>query len=320
MPAVVRAESGVTEESPRPHRDRRARQQAQDRRFGYAMVAPAVLTLLAITGYPLFYSLWNSFHNMNYLAPPVGKFVGIDNYKTIFTNDSFMPALVRTVVFTVVSVAIELAIGLVVALVLDHPFRGRGFVRAAVFVPWAVPTVVSAELWKTMFDPQQGFVNYALSLLHLPLAHTTWLNQPLTAWTAIFVADAWKNTPFVAILLLAGLQVIPRDIYQAARMDGASSWGIFTRITLPLLKPSLMVALIFRTLSAFMMFDIVYIMTGGGPGDATTVLGFLNWQAFLVNSDFGLGGAVSVVLVVMALMTAGLYVRAFRIDDEVLSR
>ena len=168
-----------------------------------------------------------------------------------------------------------------------------------------------------MFDPQQGFVNYALSLLHLPLAHTTWLNQPWTAWTAIFVADAWKNMPFMAILLLAGLQVIPRDVYQAARLDGAGPWKTFTHITLPLLKPALMVALVFRTLSAFMMFDVVYIMTGGGPGDSTTTLGFLNWQAFLVNSDFGLGGAVSVMLVVIALIIAGIYVRVFRIDDEV---
>ena len=291
--------------------------ESQQRRFGLAMVLPAVLTLIAITGYPLFYNVWNSFHNVNYLAPPIGSFAGISNYKTIFTNNSFIPSLVRTLAFTAVSVALEVTLSLAVALVLDRSFRGRGVVRAAVFIPWAVPTVVSAELWKSMFDPQQGFVNYALSLLHLPLAHTTWLNQPWTAWTAIFVADAWKNMPFMAILLLAGLQVIPRDVYQAARLDGAGPWKTFTHITLPLLKPALMVALVFRTLSAFMMFDVVYIMTGGGPGDSTTTLGFLNWQAFLVNSDFGLGGAVSVMLVVIALIIAGIYVRVFRIDDEV---
>jgi multiple sugar transport system permease protein len=291
--------------------------EAQERRFGYTLVAPAVIALVAITAFPLVYNLWNSFHHVAYLSPPVGSFAGVSNYKTILTDNFVVPSLVRTLAFTVVSVALELVAGLALALALDRPFRGRGLVRAAVFIPWAVPTVVSAKLWQTMFDPQQGFVNYTLTALHLPLGHTTWLSQQWTAWAAILVADAWKNVPFMAILLLAGLQVIPRDMYEAARIDGASAWQAFRRLTLPLLKPALMVALIFRTLSAFLIFDVVYIMTGGGPGNSTNVLGFLNFQAFLVQTDFGYGGAVSVMLVLMAVIIAGAYVRVFRTDYEV---
>ncbi|HET7014932.1 MAG TPA: sugar ABC transporter permease [Streptosporangiaceae bacterium] len=306
---------------PRPGRTRapRDRQQfnllAQDRRFGYMLVAPAVVVLLAITAYPLIYNLWNSFHNdvVNSGLPPT--WAGLANYKRIFTDHLFLPSLLRTAGFTVVSVAIETLIGLGLALALNRAFRGRGLVRAAVFIPWAVPTVVSAQLWKNMFDPQSGFVNYILGVLHLPGAHTTWLAETWTAWAGILVADAWRNTPFIAIVLLAGLQVIPGDIYEAATVDGASSWQAFRKLTLPLLKPALLVALIFRTLSSFLIFDVVYNMTGGQPGNSTAVLSYLDYQAFLSQFDFGYGGAVSVALVAFALMIAALYVRVFRIEE-----
>jgi ABC-type sugar transport system permease subunit len=289
----------------------------QDRRLGYTLVAPVVVVLLAITAYPLFYNLWNSFHHVNYLDIfNFGTFAGFSNYARLFSSDQFVPALVRTIGFTAVSVIVETLVGLGIALALNRSFRGRGIVRAAVFIPWAVPTVVSAELWKTMFDPQSGFVNYILAHLHLPLATTTWLDSTWTAWAAILVADAWRNTPFMAIVLLAGLQVIPQDIYEAARIDGASAWQTFRRMTLPLLMPALLVALIFRTLSSFLIFDVVYIMTGGGPGNSTQVLSVLNYQAFLDDLDFGYGGAIAVALVVMALIIAAIYVRAFRPQQQ----
>jgi ABC-type sugar transport system permease subunit len=149
----------------------------------------------------------------------------------------------------------------------------------------------------------------------LPLANTTWLDSTWTAWTALLVADAWRNTPFMAIVLLAGLQIIPADVYEAAKIDGASAWQTFRRITLPMLMPALMVALIFRTLSSFLIFDVVYIMTGGAPGTSTQVLSYIDYQAFLNNLDFGYGGAIAVALMGMALIIAAVYVRAFRTEE-----
>ena len=277
-----------------------------DRRLGYALVAPVVILLLLVTGYPLVYNLWNSFHNVvlsNAGAPQT--FAGIKNYQQLFTTAGFVPALLRTLAFTVVSVVLETIAALGLALMLHRSFRGRGVMRAAILIPWAVPTVVSAMLWVTMFDPRSGFVDYLLGILHLPGSNTTWLAGEWTAWAAILVADAWKNVPFIAIILLAGLQLIPSDVYEAARMDGASAWQSFRRMTLPLLRPALMVALIFRTLQAFLVFDIIYIMTGGGPGTTTETLSYLNWYAFLVNTNFGVGGAISVSLVVISLLIAG---------------
>jgi ABC-type sugar transport system permease subunit len=312
----ARPGAGPKPDHARPRRDRKQfNLLAQDRRFGYMLVAPAVIVLLAITVYPLVYNVWNSFHNDVVTSGLPPTWAGLANYKRIFTDDLFTPSLLRTAGFTVVSVAIETLIGLGLALTLNRAFRGRGLVRAAVFIPWAVPTVVSAQLWKDMFDPQNGFVNYILGVLHLPGAHTTWLAGTWTSWAAILVADAWRNTPFIAIVLLAGLQVIPHDIYEAATVDGASSWQAFRKLTLPLLKPALLVALIFRTLSSFLIFDVVYNMTGGGPGSSTTVLSYLDYQAFLVQFDFGYGGAVSVALVAFALVIAALYVRVFRIEE-----
>jgi ABC-type sugar transport system permease subunit len=284
-----------------------------ERRLGYAMVAPVVLLLLLITAYPLAYNLWNSFHSVNLsVGNSARPFVGIDNYSAMVRSSAWRGALERTAIFTVVSVAFETTIGLGLAVMLNRKFRGRGLLRASILIPWAVPTVVSATLWKTMFDPRSGFVDYLLGALHLPGAHTTWLAGEWTSWASILTADAWKNVPFLAIILLAGLQVIPDEIYEAARIDGASSWQSFRRMTLPLLKPALMVALIFRTLQAFLVFDVIYIMTGGGPGVSTETLAFLNWQEFLVDTNFGYGGAMSVGLVVIALVIAVVYVRALR--------
>jgi trehalose/maltose transport system permease protein len=288
---------------------------ARDRAFGYVLVAPAIIVLLAITVYPLAYNVWNSFQHYVVTSGLPTTFAGLDNYRRIFTDNLFVPSLVRTLGFTIVSVTVEAVVGLALALALNRAFPGRGLVRAAVFIPWAVPTVVSAQLWKAMFDPQSGFVNYVLTTLHLPGGHTTWLAGTWTSWAAILVADAWRNTPFIAIVLLAGLQVIPNDIYEAARIDGASAWQTFRRLTLPLLKPALMVALIFRTLQSFLIFDVVYVMTGGGPGNSTSVLSYLNWQAFLVDTDFGYGGAIAVALIVFALIIAAGYTRAFRTEQ-----
>jgi multiple sugar transport system permease protein len=284
-----------------------------DQRLGYLLVAPVLVALLAITGYPLVYNIWNSLHfdNLSFGGLP-HKFTGAQDYRIVLGSGEWQGALERTLVFTAVSVAFDIVVALALALMLHRQFRGRGFLRAAVLVPWAVPTVVSAMLWKTMFDPRAGFVDYFLAAFHPAWAGLSWLGaSTVRSWIAIFIADSWKNIPFVAILLLAGLQVIPGEVYEAARVDGASAWQSFRKITLPLLKPALSTALIFRTLQALLVFDVIYIMTGGGPGNSTETLSFLSYNTFIVSTDFGTGGAMSLLLVVLALVVSAIYVQAF---------
>jgi trehalose/maltose transport system permease protein len=280
---------------------------------GSGFVLPALLLLLGVVGFPLVYNLWNSFRHFLLNEPGTERFIGLQNYQQILTSSAYRLPLLRTVLFTVASVALELGAGMVLALVMHQRFLGRGLVRAAILIPWAVPTVVSGMLWKTMFDPSSGFVDFGLShYLHLPMASTAWLNGVWTTWVVILVADAWKNTPFLAILLLAGLQVIPDDLYEQARIDGAGVMRRFFFITLPMLKPALMVALVFRTLQSFLIFDVIYVISGGGPGDATEVLGFVNWRAFLVDTNFGYGGAISISLIVITFLIAVTYQRLLR--------
>jgi multiple sugar transport system permease protein len=278
------------------------------------MVAPAVVALLAITAFPLIYNLWNSVHNYNLYYPVAGRpYVGLHNYQKAFSQPGLVAAIEHTVFYTLASVSVEVAVGLGIALLLNKQIRGRGVARTLILLPWAVPTVVAAIVWKTLLDPQTGGVDYVLRLLHLPGAHTTWLGAgTLTSWASILVVDCWQTVPFVAIILLAGLQSIPRDLYEAAEVDGANRWRVFTGITLPMLRPALLVVLVFRTLSAFMVFDLVYALTGGGPGTATQTVAYLDYNTLLVNTDFGLGGAISVVMVVVALMIAAFYRFAVR--------
>jgi ABC-type sugar transport system permease subunit len=285
-----------------------------DRRLGYLMVAPAIILLLIVTAYPLIYNIWNSLHNDNQtFANSPRNFVGVSNYGKVLSGSLWQSALERTLIFTVVSIVFDILVGLALALMMHRNFRGRGLLRASVLIPWAMPTVVSALLWKSMFDPRNGFVDYFLATFHAPWSNLVWIGQSVPrSWFAIFVADSWKNIPFVAIILLAGLQVIPNEVYEAAKMDGATWWQAFRRVTLPMLKPALSVAVIFRTLQALLVFDVVYIMTGGGPGTSTEVLSYLNFREFIINTDFGIGGAMSIMLIVLALIVSFIYVRVFR--------
>jgi ABC-type sugar transport system permease subunit len=293
----------------------RARRRGSEAGLGYAMVSPAILVLLAITGFPLIYNLWNSFHYFNLLQPENGHpYVGLSNYRQFFSSGSGLAsALEHTLAYTAVSVPIEVTLGLGIALLLNRPAPGRGVARSLLLLPWAVPTVLSATVWKTMLDPQTGGVDYVLGLLHLPGSHTTWLGtSTLLSWVSVLLADTWQVIPFCTVVLLAGLQGIPRDLYEAAELDGAGAWSTFRRITLPMLRPALMVVLVFRTLSALLIFDIIYALTGGGPGTSTTTLSYTDWHTFLVDGDFGMGGAIAIVMVVVALLIAAVYRLAMR--------
>ena len=242
--------------------------------------------------------------------PWLGRpFVGIGNYVEAASDPRFWSALGHTALFAVVSVGLELVAGTVLALAMNRAFRGRGLVRASVLIPWAIPTVVAALLWRFMCDGEGGIVNTVLVRLGVLAQPLVWFIHPVTAWVPIILADVWKTTPFVALLLLAGLQNIDPSLYEAARIDGASAWRQFRHVTLLLLQPAILVALIFRTLDAFRVFDLVYALTGGGPGTATEPIALYTFNALFQTLRFGYGSALSVIVFLITFTLALVYIR-----------
>jgi ABC-type sugar transport system permease subunit len=268
----------------------------REARLALWLVTPALATVALVGFLPLLWTVWESVHLHDLRMPWLGRpFVGAANYVEALGTPRFREALGHTLFFTGLSVAIELLLGIVLALALNRVFRWRGVVRAAALLPWAIPTVVAALLWRFMFDGERWGI--------------VWFIDPAAAWVPLILADVWKSTPFVAILLLAGLQNIDPALYEAARIDGASAWRRFRHVTLPLLKPALLVALIFRTLDAFRVFDLVYVMTGGGPGTATEPISLYAFEALLQDLRFGYGSALSVLIFVVTFGLALLYIR-----------
>ena len=280
----------------------------RETRWGYLLLTPALLVIALVALYPLGYTLWLSGRQQVLKLPwlPQG-WVGLANYRDLFTAARFWQALANTLMFTIVSVALELVLGLLAALAIHRTRILTGLTRAAVLLPWAIPTVVAAVIWLFLVNPAFGLIPLALSFLGVPEVSQVLLAHPVSAWAVIIATDAWKNTPFMTLMLLAGLQVIPQDLHEAAAVDGASSWQAFRSITLPLLIPAILVALIFRTSQAFMVFGHIYTLTGGGPGTATETLAFLNYQAILNDMRFGYGAALSVVIFLGSLVFALLY-------------
>jgi ABC-type sugar transport system permease subunit len=290
--------------------DRRSGIERQETRIAWALVLPAVLTILLVALFPLAWTVWESLHLHDLRMPWLGKpFIGVDNYVEAFGDPRFWDALGHTAFFAVTSVSLELLIGLWLALAMNRAFRGRGLVRAAVLIPWAIPTVVSALLWRFMFEGPTGIANSLLVSAGVLQEPIVWFIQAGTAWVPVILADVWKTTPFVALLLLAGLQNIDASLYEAARIDGASAWRQFRYVTLPLLKPAILVALIFRTLDAFRVFDLIYALTGGGPGTSTEPIALYTFNALLQNLQFGYGSALSVIVFLITFGLALIYIR-----------
>ena len=290
--------------------DRRSGIEQQEARLAWRLILPALVTILLVALFPLLWTLWESLHLHDLRMPWLGKpFIGVDNYVEAFRDPRFWSSLGHTGFFAVTSVGLELIIGLGLALALNRAFRGRGLVRAAVLIPWAIPTVVSALLWRFMFEGESGIVNTVLVSLGVLREPVVWFIQPVAAWVPVILADVWKTTPFVALLLLAGLQNIDASLYEAARIDGASAWRQFRHVTLPLLKPAVLVALIFRTLDAFRVFDLIYALTGGGPGTSTEPIALYTFNALLQNLQFGYGSALSIIVFVVTFSLAILYIR-----------
>ena len=282
----------------------------REARLAWQLAAPALAIILLVALFPLLWTAWESVHLHDLRMPWLGRpFIGAENYLEAVRDPRFWGALAHTLLFTATTVTMELLLGCVLALAMNQAFRGRALVRAAILVPWAIPTVVSALLWRFMFEGQSGIINAMLVETGVLREAPVWFIRTGLAWVPVVLADVWKTTPFVALLLLAGLQNIDASLYEAARIYGASAWRQFRYVTLPLLKPAVLVALIFRTLDAFRVFDLIYVMTGGGPGTSTEPIALYTFNSLLQNLRFGYGSALSVIVFAITFGLALGYIR-----------
>jgi multiple sugar transport system permease protein len=281
----------------------------REQNFYLALLVPAIVFLLLFIAVPIVQSFFLSFHRIIIGLPQLETpFVGLDNYRELLDDPVARHSFWITTVFVGTTTFFELLIGILLALLINDRFPGRGALRACVLIPWAIPTVVSAQMWRFLFNDAYGMINYAIFGAATG-QYVPWLAIPSTALLSIVVADIWKTSSFAALLILAGLQVIPEELYQAARVDGASVRQRFLHITWPLIRPALLVAMLFRTIDAFRVFDLAFVMTQGGPADATNVLQLYGYKKMFVEGLMGYGSAISVVTFIIVLVLAVAYVK-----------
>ncbi|HKH42653.1 MAG TPA: sugar ABC transporter permease [Solirubrobacterales bacterium] len=291
--------------APAPRVGKASSRTRSERKLGWMLCAPAVIAMLLVTAYPIIYAVVLSFQDLDLRFPEEGGFVGLDNYQTVLSSSLWWTDLFNTLFITVIAVAVELVLGMAIALVMYRAIFGRGAIRASVLIPYGIVTVVAAFSWQFAFDPATGFVN------NLPLIadDKAWFGERFSAFAVIIMAEIWKTVPFMALLLLAGLTTIDDGLYEAARVDGASAWQRFWRITLPLMKPAILVALLFRTLDSFRVFDTIFIMTRGAQD--TESVSILGYNQLISRLNLGLGSAVSVMIFICVLLIAFLFIRGF---------
>jgi multiple sugar transport system permease protein len=282
-------------------------------RLGWAFSAPALIFVAAVTIFPIIYSVVMSFSNVTVTGngTSLNGFTG-NNYSIVLRNSTWHYALGFTIVYTAITVLVELVIGTLIALVLQRLTAGRGAMMALLLIPWSMITVINAELWGYIYQGTYGVADALLNAVGL--GHPNILGTPTPAIIGLMIADIWKTTPFVAIIVLAGLVMLPGDIYEAAEVDGSSGWSTFWRITVPLLRPTLALAVMFRVLQAFGLFDLPYVLTNGGPGTSTTSLAILGYNAIFKNLSFGPGAAVAVTSALLVLLGCLLSLRTFRVQ------
>ena len=274
-----------------------------ERRLAALLCAPAALVILAVTGYPIGYAIYLSLERFDLRFPEKRGFVGLTNYGAVLSSGYWWQAFAVTVVITVISVAIEFVIGLALALAMYRTLVGRGLVRAAVLIPYGIVTVVASYSWKYAWTPGKGYLAALLPESSAPLT------DQATSIAVIILAEVWKTTPFMALLLLAGLALVPEDLLKAAAMDGAGPWQRLTRVTLPMIKPAILVALLFRTMDAFRIFDSIYILTRGSNG--TGSVSMLGYDNLFVAFNLGIGSAISVLIFIVVAMIALVFVKLF---------
>jgi len=283
--------------------------------YALIFIIPTVAVIAFVAFWPLAQTFYNSLYKSALMFPQNKVFVGLSNYGAVWQDQRFLNDLWNTIRFTVWSVGIETVLGILVALMLNKKFKLRGLVRAAVLVPWAIPTVVSSEMWRWMYNDNYGVINSILISLHIVKQPIVFLAFPSTAMPAIISVDVWKTTPFMILLILAGLQLIPEELYEAARIDGANAWQRFWSVTFPMIRPTIGIALIFRSLDAMRVFDIVYIMTKGAANTETLSV-YNQWTLFtrgFIQPYFGYGSAMSVMIFLIIGVLAIFYVKTMKI-------
>lgn len=277
--------------------------------FAFLLNAPSLIAIGLIVGYPIVYSAWVSLHDYNLKRPRIFRFIGLDNYREIFESPEYWSALWITLEFIGLSVAVLIVLGIAIALLLSRPFPGCTLLRTLVLVPWAIPPVVNGLMWQWIYDPKVGALNGLLVSLGIIDQYQGWLSQPFYALLALVSAHVWNMLPLAAILLLAALQRIPGELYDAGRVDGCTRHQMFWHVTFPWLTQPLLVVLILQTMFAIRAFDVIYVLTAGGPGTATTTL---TWKTYLVtfeSLDFGLGNAYAYTVSLITLALALIYFR-----------
>lgn len=288
----------------------------RERRTGWLLTIPAILVLLLVYAFPIIRAFVQSLYTENLSTNLEAVFTGFDNYGRMALDGRFWSSIGHTAIFTVFSLVLELLLGLGIALTLNQAFRGRGAVRTIAILPWALPTALIALAWRWIFNGEFGVWNDMLmNWFHIISEPVNWLGDPVWAMVGVIAADVWKTTSFVAILLLAGLQSIPEDLYEAHAIDGASPWQSFRQITLPLIMPQILIAMLFRFAQAFGIFDLIQVMTGGGPGGATEMVSLYIYATVMRYLDFGYGAALVVVtfLILIAVVAiAGFYLSKLR--------
>ena len=272
----------------------------------WALMLPLLVVMIAVIGWPLVDTVGLSFTDAK-LVGTAGHFVGFENYAKMLASANFQRSLIITAMFAVISVAAEMVLGVLAALLLNQDFKGRGVLRALMILPWALPTVVNATLWRLIYNPEYGALNAALTQLGLLDAYRSWLGEPGTALTALIVADCWKNFPLVALIALAALQAVPRDITAASLVDGAGPFTRFRFVIMPYLAGPLMVALVLRTIEAFKVFDIIWVMTRGGPANSTRTLSILVYQEAFSFQRAGSGASLALIVTLFVTVLALAY-------------
>ncbi|QDZ41295.1 sugar ABC transporter permease [Euhalothece natronophila Z-M001] len=278
----------------------------QEQLTGWLISLPAIVLILLVFAYPIGQAFWLSLfaENLGTQLEPV--FNGLDNYARMFGDGRFWNSIGNTSIFTVISLFFELVLGILVALVLDQQFRGRGIVRTIGILPWALPTAVMGLAWEWIFNDQYGVANDILRAIGVGDYEVNWLGEPGLAMVALIVADVWKTTPFIAVIVLAGLQAISQDLYEAHSIDGANPFQNFFKITLPLITPQIIIALLFRFAEAFGIFELVFVMTGGGPAGSTEMVSIYIYQTVMRYLDFGYGASLIVVTFLILLIVVAL--------------